>query len=169
MPDREMPDARPVKITIASSPVDFAAGAALILEYRAEFYEILRLQNIDEELRELQHRYSPPNSCFFLLKEAETVVACAILKRFSEDAVELKRMYLKPEARGKGYGKRLLQHAIQTAKELGFRRMVLDTEPIMATAIELYEKFGFQRCDAYYASPLPNVLYYELQLKPANQ
>lgn len=153
-----------LKITIASSPADFAAGAALISEYREEFYEILRLQNIDEELLELQQRYGPPNSRFFLLKEAETVVACAILKRLSEDAVELKRMFLKLEARGKGYGKLLLEHAIQTAKDLGFRRMVLDTEPIMSTAIQLYEKFGFQRRDAYYDSPLPNVLYYELIL-----
>lgn len=42
--------------------------------------------------------------------------------------------------------------------------MLLDTEPVMATAIQLYEKYGFQRRDAYYNSPLPNVLYYELIL-----
>lgn len=159
-----MPDARQIKIEIASSPADFAAGAALISEYREEFYEILRLQNIDQELQELEQRYSPPNSQFFLLKEAESVLASAILKRFSEDAVELKRMYLKSEARGKGYGKLLLAHCIQKAKDLGFQRMVLDTEPVMTDAIKLYEKFGFQRRDAYYASPLPNVLYYELIL-----
>lgn len=159
-----MPDIRQTTITIASSPADFAAGAALISEYRKEFYEILCLQNIDQELEELPQRYSASNSRFFLLYEQENVVACAILKRFSGDAVELKRMFLKSEVRGKGYGKLLLEHCIQNAKELGYRRILLDTEPVMASAIRLYEKFGFQRRDAYYNSPLPNVLFYELQL-----
>ncbi len=153
-----------IRIEIASSPADFAAGAALILEYRSEFYDILRLQNIDKELQELEERYSPPNSRFFLLKEQNKAVACAILKRFSEEAVELKRMFITPEARGKGYGRALLKHTIQNAKDLGFRRMVLDTEPVMASAIQLYEKYGFQKRDAYYNSPLPNVIFYELQL-----
>lgn len=153
-----------VSIQLASSPADFAAGAALISEYRREFYEVLCLQNIDLELQELAQRYSPPNSQFFLLKEAETVLACAILKRFSEDAVELKRMYIKAEARGKGFSKLLMEHAIQTARNLGFRRIVLDTVPVMNTAIQLYEKYGFQRREAYYDSPLNEALFYELIL-----
>lgn len=153
-----------VTIQVASSPADFAAGAGLILEYAAEFHEVLRLQNIAQEVAELEQRYSLPKAQFFLLKEGETVLACAILKRFSEDAVELKRMYLKPEGRGKGYGNLLMQHAIQTARDLGFRRMLLDTEPVMATAIQLYEKYGFQKRDAYYESPLANVIFYELVL-----
>lgn len=161
MPDSSYPT---VTIQTASSPADFAAGAALILEYRSEFYDILRLQNIDLELQELEKRYSPPHSRFFLLKELDQVVACAILKRFSEEAVELKRMFITSKARSKGHGKLLLEHAIQNAKNLGFRRIVLDTEPVMASAIQLYEKYGFRRCAAYYDSPLPNVLYYELSL-----
>jgi GNAT superfamily N-acetyltransferase len=163
-----MPDARrtpsTITIEIASSPADFAAGAELIAAYRKEFYEVLCLQNIDQELLELELRYSPPDSRFFLLKEAEKIVGCAILKRLSEEAVELKRMYLQAEARGRGYSKLLLQHCIQTARDLGFRRMLLDTEPVMATAIQLYERFGFQRCEPYYNSPLPNGLFYELVL-----
>lgn len=159
-----MRDARQITIHIASSPADFAAGARLISDYRREFYEVLCLQNIDLELQELALRYSPPNSQFFLLKESETVLACAILKRFSEEMVELKRMYIKSEARGKGYSNLLMNQVIQTARDLGFRRMVLDTVPIMSTAIQLYEKYGFQQREAYYESPLENVLFYELFL-----
>ncbi len=159
-----MPDVKTIQIVIASSPADFAVGAALILEYASEFHEVLRLQNITKEVTELEQRYSAPKAQFFLLKEGEMVLACAILKRFSEDAVELKRMYPKPEGRGKGYGNLLMQHAIQTARDLGFRRMLLDTEPVMESAIQLYEKIGFQQCDAYYESPLQNVLFYELVL-----
>ncbi len=153
-----------IRIEIASAPADFAAGARLISEYRREFYEVLCLQNIDVELQELALRYSPPNSQFFLLKEAETALACAILKRFSVEMVELKRMYIKSETRGKGYSKLLMDQVIQTARDLGFRRMVLDTVPIMSTAIQLYEKYGFQRREAYYESPLEDVLFYELIL-----
>lgn len=157
-----MPAARPIKIITASSPVDFAAGAALISSYAQEFYDILCLQNINQELQELSQRYSPPSSQFFLLKEAESPVACVILKRFSADAVELKRMYIKKEARGRSYSKLLLNHAIEVAKNLGYRRMLLDTVPAMTTAIQLYEKFGFQRRDAYYDSPLSDAFFYEL-------
>ncbi|MFN7120055.1 MAG: hypothetical protein ACK4TA_24905 [Saprospiraceae bacterium] len=89
-----MSEGTPVTIATALSPADFAAGAALISEYRQEFYDVLCLQNIDQELQELPQRYSLPHSHFFLLKEGETPVACAILKRFSADAVELKRMYI---------------------------------------------------------------------------
>ncbi len=71
-------------------------------------------------------------------------------------------MYLHPSYRKKGYGKQLLTYALQKARELGFRRVELETASVLKEAIRLYESFGFRpftsqhlstRCDqAYYLS-----------------
>ncbi len=72
------------------------------------------------------------------------------------DAVELRKMYLKPAARGKGMGKLLLNHAIAQARALGFRRIELQTNNVLEEALGLYKKYGFapsaraeveKRCD----------------------
>jgi putative acetyltransferase len=59
-------------------------------------------------------------------------------------AVELRKMYLKASARGRGHGKKLLTHAIKRAKELGFRRIELQTARVLEEALGLYAKFGFE-------------------------
>ncbi|WP_375202703.1 GNAT family N-acetyltransferase [Hyphococcus sp.] len=70
--------------------------------------------------------------------------------------VELRKMYLKQSARGRGHGKRMLAHAIKRAKELGFRRIELQTARVLEEALGLYAKYGFspsseaaleRRCD----------------------
>ena len=75
------------------------------------------------------------------------------------------KMYLAPEARGCGWGRRLLEHALARAAELGFRRVVLETASVLQAAIALYERDGFQRytsshlaarCDAAYFLDLPS-------------
>ncbi len=70
--------------------------------------------------------------------------------------VELRKMYHKPSARGRGHGKRLLTHAIERARALGFTRIELQTARVLEEALGLYAKFGFvnsqtaaleRRCD----------------------
>jgi putative acetyltransferase len=61
-----------------------------------------------------------------------------------EGTCELVKMYLLPEARGKGVGKELIQHAFRLAKELGYHSMYLETMPELRTAIGMYEKMGFR-------------------------
>jgi putative acetyltransferase len=80
-----------------------------------------------------------------------------------EGVVELRKMYLQPECRGKGAGRRLLDHALASAKELGFRRVELETNSSLVEAVRMYERYGFRpveschlaaRCDATYALDL---------------
>ena len=61
-----------------------------------------------------------------------------------EGVAELRKMYLKPSARGRGLGKRLLIHAIARARALGFRRIELQTARVLEEAIGLYAKYGFK-------------------------
>jgi len=72
---------------------------------------------------------------------------------------ELRKMYLRRDHRGKGLGKRLLEHALAEARRLGFKRVTLETASVLKEAIRLYESYGFQpyvpthlscRCDQAY-------------------
>jgi len=79
---------------------------------------------------------------------------------------ELKRLYVVPAFRGRGSARSLVSAAIAAARRIGYRALVLDTLASMQLAIALYESFGFERTDAYYANPLPDVLYFRASLEP---
>lgn len=63
----------------------------------------------------------------------------------SEDTCELVKMYLLPEARGKGIGAALLNKCLETAKQKGFNKVYLESLPELSRAITVYEKFGFKK------------------------
>ena len=84
------------------------------------------------------------------------IIGTGGLLPLEDGAGELRRMYLKQSARGRGYGKRLVAHAIDRARALGFKRIVLQTAQVLEEASGLYAKFGFaaaedapleRRCD----------------------
>jgi putative acetyltransferase len=65
---------------------------------------------------------------------------------------ELVKMYLLPEARGKGIGKSIIEQCLVTAKELGFEQIYIESMPELKLALKIYEKFGF----SYLSAPLGN-------------
>ena len=82
-----------------------------------------------------------------------------------EDAIsELKRMYVNKNYRGQGLGKRLLIKSIEVGKELGYKKMRLDTLPTMKAAIGLYKKMGFYEIPAYRFNPIEGTKYFEMAL-----
>jgi putative acetyltransferase len=68
------------------------------------------------------------------------------------DTCELVKLYLSPASRGKGLGKLLMHHCLQTAKELGFKKVYLESMPELTSAVPMYENFGFN----YLKGPLGN-------------
>ena len=87
---------------------------------------------------------------------------CAGIRPFGETDCEMKRLYVRPVHRGKGVGKKLAETAVEVAKELGYRRMYLDTLASMNDATKLYRLLGFKETEPYTYNPLPNVLYFAL-------
>ena len=78
---------------------------------------------------------------------------------------EMKRLYLRPAFRGKGLGRLIAETVIAEARNIGYRRMLLDTiEPLMKDAVEMYRKLGFREIASYRPNPSAGVLYMELQL-----
>ncbi len=92
------------------------------------------------------------------------VAGSVALRRLGPEAVELKRMYLRPEERGRGLGRRLLDMALLWAREHGIRTISLDTTERMEAAVRLYERYGFVHVDGDAPRQGQARLLYELRL-----
>lgn len=90
-----------------------------------------------------------PNVLFAVARNADgAAVGCGAMVVMPEFA-EVKRMYMRPEARGQGLAKRLLSLLEQEAAQRGSTLYTLETGPSQPEAIALYERLGYQRCGPY--------------------
>jgi len=97
--------------------------------------------------------FSPPTGAFLVIYADGKPVAGGGLKRDEDGVAEIKRMYVAPEARGKGLGRRLLEALEDAARELGYARIRLDTGPRQAQAQAMYERAGYHPIENYNANP----------------
>ncbi len=157
-------DLRDEAIHQAGTPQDVAVARELFREYADWLQVDLCFQGFERELASLPGDYAPPRGRLLLAFHHERAVGCVALRPIDSATGELKRLYVRPEARGKRTGRRLVEQAIAAAKEIGYKRLVLDTLPQMSEAQVLYRSFGFVEIPAYYENPLPGVVYMELKL-----
>ncbi len=149
---------------LASDKKDHETAKELFLEYAHSLNFDLCFQGFDKELESLEQQYGKPDGAILLLEENGKAFGCAAVRKFEKDIGELKRMYIQPAFRGKKMGRPLLQRSIQLARELGYKKLRLDTLPTMQAAIKLYEETGFQPIAAYRHNPFEGVKYLELSL-----
>lgn len=154
------------EILPVSTESDILDVRHLFEQYAASLSVDLSFQHFESELTSLPGEYAPPRGALFLARADGAAVGCIGLRPFSEPVGELKRLYVVPAFRGRGLARALVSEAIAAARRVGCRELVLDTLASMRPAIALYESFGFERTDAYYANPLPNVFYFRVALDP---
>jgi putative acetyltransferase len=90
--------------------------------------------------------FAADKSIYFVAAENNMILGGAGIyptENLPEDTCELVKLYLAPAARGKGIGKLLMQQCFTAAKELGYKKMYLETMPELNIAVPLYEKMGF--------------------------
>jgi ribosomal protein S18 acetylase RimI-like enzyme len=157
-----------VNVIEAKSSESVEAAEALFREYASTLDFDLSFQHFDDEMKTFPIQYSPPSGCLLLAYEDETVAGCVGLRMLDEGICEMKRLYVRPEFRGKGIGRALVLNVIDRGRKLGYGRMRLDTVPSMHEAIALYESFGFKQIPQYRDNPVPGALYFELQLRESD-
>jgi putative acetyltransferase len=137
---------------------------SLIAEYVASLPIDISYENIDRELADLPGAYAPPRGELRVEWVDGRAAGCIALRPIDLETCEMKRFYVRPEFRGRGIGRRLGDAIVAAARRIGYRRMVLDTHPMMTAAIALYVSMGFRRIGMYRNIPRPGNVFMELDL-----
>jgi putative acetyltransferase len=152
-------------VTQAESPAQIAQARELFLEYAQSLGFSLCFQNFDRELAGLPGDYAPPEGRLLLVECEGQLAGCVALHKLDSGVCEMKRLYLRPPFRGKGLGRALTERIIAEARQIGYRRMRLDTvEPVMKDAVAMYGKLGFKEIAPYRPNPIAGTMYMELKL-----
>jgi putative acetyltransferase len=136
----------------------------MLREYAAWLKIDLSYQDFAFELESLPGRYVPPTGALFVARLGVDVVGMVAFRQRDDTTAEMKRLFVRPAARGARIGQLLVERIIEAARNAGYRTMVLDTLPVMGSAQRMYEAFGFQDVPPYYESPVPGTRYMALPL-----
>jgi len=149
----------------AASNQDRPAIERLVFGTLREFNLAPDPDETDADLRDIEATYRKRGGCFdVLMSDAGEIVGTIGLYRVSKTMCELRKMYLDKNIRGQGHGRRLLEHALTRARELGFTRVILETADVLKAALVLYERYGFKEYTADHKSCRCDRTYY-LDLK----
>ena len=144
-----------VKIEIdVATQAEVPAVRTLLREYERWTGTDLCFQDFAREMEELPGDYVAPGGVLLVARVQGRIVGCVAAHRWSEGVCEMKRLFVREEARGSGCW----------ARDAGYRRMLLDTLPVMEGAQRLYARLGFREVPAYRANPVPGARFLELDL-----
>lgn len=143
----------------ARSVPEFTATAALFRAYANALDIDLAPQGFQKELAALPGPYAPPEGEILLAKQGDHVLGCIALKPLEPPRVaEIKRLFVREQARGLGVAKALIAAMLDVARERGYREVKLDTLPKMQAAIALYKANGFAPIAPYGSHPYPGLV-----------
>jgi ribosomal protein S18 acetylase RimI-like enzyme len=134
----------------------------LFREYEASLPFDLSFQHFGREADSLPGRYAPPTGCLLLARWDGQVIGAVALRKLDDDVCEMKRLFVRPAFQGQGVGRALAQAIIEQARQIGYKRMWLDTA--MEPAKALYRALGFTEIPPYEEVPIEGAVFMELEL-----
>ena len=138
----------PPAIALERAELTSDASVALILALNAEL-DALYPEAGANHFRLDPDEVAPGRGAFLLVRHAGAPVGCGAVRRLDAGTAELKRMYVVPELRGKGLGRRLVDALEAEARALGLRHLVLETGTRQLAAMALYRALGFRPIPLY--------------------
>lgn len=157
--------AQPV-IRVVETDEDFEQARELVYEYAAWLDVDLCFQGFDDEMANFASVYGPPCGRMLLAMDGADAAACVGLRPLSTAGEgEIKRLFVRPFYRRIGLGDTLVAEITDAARDMGYRRLRLDTLPSwMPAADAMYQRLGWIRTPAYYNNPVPGVVFYQFDL-----
>ncbi|MBL8418436.1 MAG: carbonate dehydratase [Dechloromonas sp.] len=158
-------------ITLRTLTVDDSEALEQVRQYFRNYAAWLGVdlsyQNFDQEMASLPGNYSAPQGRLFFAEIDGRPAGCVGVRPLpdSDGVCEMKRLYVAPEARGHGVGATLAMAAIKVAKEIGYKKLMIDTLPSMRMAVKLYRELGFTEAPAYYKTPVEGTMFLALDLE----
>lgn len=145
---------------------DLPEVRAMLKEYVAWIGLDLAFQEIDAELDGLPGEYRPPRGALFVATAGHRHLAMIALRPLDGPVGEIKRLYVRPAARGRGLARRLIARICDEAERLGYVELRLDTLPMMGEAQALYEACGFVDIEPYYETPIAGTRFMAKTIRP---
>ena len=152
----------PLEIKLAYHDIDDIR--MLFQEYTCMLGVDLEFQNYNTELLNLPGEYALPDGRLYMAVYDDQLAGCVALRPFDSSCCEMKRLFVRPEFRGKRIGRALVEQIISDAKDMHYQAVLLDTLTSLKDSIALYQKLGFQETSPYRYNPLSNALYLRLDL-----
>lgn len=139
----------------------------LFLEYEAELGIDLCFQGFRKEVDTLPGAYAAPEGALLVAFDLEGLaLGCVALRpAVGTHDCEMKRLYLRRGARGRGAGRTLVTRLIEVAEELGYSGIRLDTLPTMAAAQSIYRSLGFEEIGPYTFNPVERTVFMRKPLR----
>ena len=153
------------KIERAVFPDDLNDVLDLYHEYVNSTSADLSFQNNEEEFDRLPDKYGYEESKIFLLKENGSPVGCAAFRKLDDTACEMKRVYIRPSARGSNLGAKLVDRILMEAIASGYKKICLDVLPEFKAALKLYKSYGFAKHPPATNNPVPGTQFLGLDLE----
>lgn len=147
---------------------DMECLGTIFREYAASLGVDLCFQNFEDEVSRLPGDYAEPRGTLILARVDGDAAGCCALRPLDNvdypNACEMKRLYVRPQFRGLGLGRRLAETILDAARRRGYACVLLDTLSDMEAARALYEDLGFEDIPPYYHNPIPGSHYLRVVL-----
>jgi ribosomal protein S18 acetylase RimI-like enzyme len=156
------------KIRRAVFPDDLNDILSLYREYVATTTADLKFQKNNADFERLEINYREKHSQIFIAFQSSEAIGCAAYRKHNDEVCEMKRVYVRPQARGYKVGEALVKMILNESIGVGYKKMCLDVLPEFVYAQKLYERLGFVPHDPITYNPVKGTKYLAIDLETYN-